>query len=533
MNKTLIMKSLPLVASVLGRKYGVRVEIGAKGAFTDGKTICLPVLPLDCDDTLIGLARGYIDHEAAHIRETRFDWLKLANLSPLEMHIWNTFEDWRVENALARLFPGCRQNFTWLIQHLFGNDTEQATDPAISILNWLLLSVRAWDVPSLGPQRDALGQVVEHHYPGLIARLNFILRKVRSYCVSTQECILYAREVASVLKDVTRGNSPSQPRQNKGEKSGETAEMEPAGLHPLDGVSDESSQALERILAAQPDDLPKGMGEVLADALERQKPSDCARHLTVARLGQRTAKEMSAEELEEAARASTGLRTRLHGLVQATVLTRCRIGRHGRLDPNRLHRLATADPRMFRKEGERQGIDTAVHILLDCSSSMRRRMTLAIQACHVVVSALDAVQGMNVAVTAFPAGEPADGYGTAGCPTVRPLLRHGERMHTRLVMNATGCTPMGEALLWVLQEMLPLTQERKIILILTDGDPDHVPITLEAIESGQRLGFEIYGLGINAEAIIKLLPHHSRVVRELPELAPAMFGLLQGALLGR
>ena len=42
-----VMRSLPLVASVLGRKYGVKVEIGGTDAYTDGTVIRLPSLPGD------------------------------------------------------------------------------------------------------------------------------------------------------------------------------------------------------------------------------------------------------------------------------------------------------------------------------------------------------------------------------------------------------------------------------------------------------------------------------------------------------
>jgi len=62
-----IIRSLPLLASILGRKYGVQVRIGGDEASTDGNIINLPDLPLDTDDTLLGLIRGYIDHESAHI----------------------------------------------------------------------------------------------------------------------------------------------------------------------------------------------------------------------------------------------------------------------------------------------------------------------------------------------------------------------------------------------------------------------------------------------------------------------------------
>ncbi len=528
MKNQLLMKSLPMVASVLGSKYGVKVVIGGKGAYTDGSTIHLPALPLECSEKLIGLARGFLDHEAAHIRETRFDWLHLANLTPLEMHVWNTFEDWRVEHRLARLFPGCRQNFNWLIQHLFGDASEKTTDPAMAILNWLLLSVRAWDVPSLNDQRDAVGIFVEGHYPGLIGRLNFVLQKVHAYCDSTQECIIYAREVVSILKEILASQPP---------KNGELMQREavkkgdPDG-QPSDTVFMDSRQQLERLIEAGEDDLPYDLGEALANSLRRETPKELSESLQVAQIGTKAVKPLDPEDVAATKRASIALRTQLQGLLQSSVLTRSKVGRHGRLDARQLHRVSVADARVFKRAGRKVGINTAVHILLDCSGSMRRRIKLTMQVCHAVATALDAIDGINVGVTAFPAGTPSDGgNGNDRGPTVCPILRHGERMHGDFAVSAAGCTPLGEALWWVLQQMLPLSEPRKIALVLTDGDPDSFNVALNAIEDGRRLGVEIYGLGITSETITKLLPDYSRTISDLSELAPAMFGMLRGALI--
>jgi hypothetical protein len=527
MRNQLIMKSLPLVASVLGRKYGVKVVIGGKGAYTDGSTIHLPALPLECSDTLVGLARGYIDHEAAHIRETRFDWLHLANLSPLEMHVWNTFEDWRVEHRLARLFPGCRSNFNWLIQHLFGNKKEQTEDPALAILNWLLLSVRAWDVPLLNGQRDYVGNFIESHYPGLVIRLNYVLKKVHSYCDSTQECIIYAREVVSILK----GQAASQPPQDRGSKRSVTAENGVPDGHPSGAVFSGGHHQLERLIHSDETDLPNDLGELLADCLRLETPIELGESLRVARLGTKVLKPIEPEDVLAAKRASTALRTQLKGLLQSSVLTRSKIGRHGRLDARQLHRVSVADARVFKRNGSKIGINTAVHILLDCSGSMRRRIALTTQVCHAVVTALDSIDGINVGVTAFPAGSPADGgNGNDQGPTVCPILTHGERRHPNFAVSATGCTPLGEALWWVLQQMQPLPESRKMILVLTDGDPDSIPVARDAIEDGRRFGVQIYGLGILSESITRLLPDHSRTINDLSELAPAMFGMLRSAL---
>jgi hypothetical protein len=520
MKNQLIMRSLPMVASVLGHKYGVKVVIGGRGAYTDGNTIHLPALPLECSETLIGLARGYIDHEAAHIRETRFDWLRLANLTPLEMHVWNTFEDWRVEHRLARLFPGCRSNFNWLIRHLFGNAAENSTNPAMAILNWLLLSVRAWDVPSLTEQRDDVGDFVESHYPGLIGRLNHVLQKVHAYCDSTQDCILYAREVVSLLKE----KATLQPPENGKSKVGKPGKM---------GVSDElPSDALNRLIRADDIDLPDDLGEALAASLREASPKELDESLRVAQIGTKTVKPLDPEDVTATKRASIALRTQLQGLLQSSVLTRSKVGRHGRLDARQLHRVSVADARVFKRAGRKVGINTVVHILLDCSGSMRRRIKLTTQVCHAVATALDVIDGINVAVTAFPAGTPTDGGNENDrAPTVCPILGHGERMHGNFALSAAGCTPLGAALWWTLQQVVPLSESRKIILILTDGDPDSFNLALDAIEGGRRFGVEIYGLGITSEAITKLLPDHSRTINDLPELAPAMFGMLRGALI--
>ena len=222
------------------------------------------------------------------------------------------------------------------------------------------------------------------------------------------------------------------------------------------------------------------------------------------------------------------LRTRLQGLLQTKVLSRASSGRRGRLDTGQLHRLTVSDPRVFRIKAERAGIDTAVHILLDCSGSMVRRIRLACQACYAVASALDASK-INVAVTAFPSSQLTNG----SYSTVAPIIAHGQKVHIGLDLVPAGGTPMGEALWWVMQNMLPLSERRKLILIVTDGEPDSVECAVQAIEQGSRAGFEIYGIGITSPGINMLLSGRSVVVNSMTDLAPAMFALLENAILRR
>lgn len=110
-------------------------------------------------------------------------------------------------------------------------------------------------------------------------------------------------------------------------------------------------------------------------------------------------------------------------------------------------------------------------------------------------------------------------------------MRHGQKVPDSFDINASGGTPLAAAMWWVMQTMLFLKEQRKIILTITDGVPDSAHAALQALNIAQRLGFEIYGLGIRDEHISQLLPQTSRIINDLPDLAPAMFSVLQDALL--
>ena len=110
-------------------------------------------------------------------------------------------------------------------------------------------------------------------------------------------------------------------------------------------------------------------------------------------------------------------------------------------------------------------------------------------------------------------------------------MRHGQKVPDSFDINASGGTPLAAALWWVMQTMLFLREQRKIILIITDGVPDSTHAAIHAVTVAQNLGFEMYGLGIHDEHIVKLLPQTSRVINDLPDLAPTIFDLLQDALL--
>lgn len=583
---THIINALPLVADALGRKYGVKVYIGGEGAYTNGKDIHIPSLPIDADENVLKLARGYLDHEAAHLRVTDFDTLKEARLTDIEHHIWNIIEDFMVEQQLAAIYPGCRENFTWLARHLFLMEADMLSvdenPPASVIFNWFLISLRALTVPELENERARLAVAMDQHYPSLRSQLEPIVREIPVSCASTRDCIAMARTIVSLLKGYAASQKPEKTNENSKEKpdnpanantgsddqdqrsAGKSREGSHASAESPNKADDENNaenqphvpnvsekdknsanvgkgdkgtavDSLQEVL-----DDPSGLESLDIGGMTGKRLEDIHQHgsrtsLTVAVSKPFTGLPLADDEVAEIRRTTTALRTRLDALLQAQVLVRNRIGHVGRVDMRRLARIAVNDAKIFARRGIKQGIHTAIHILLDASASMQYggRITLACHACYAVADALQHISGVGVAVTSFPNGPcPQNGREPVRWATVAPILTHKQRIHPRFKIPCNGGTPLAEAVWWVLQQLCSLEEKLKLLLILSDGEPDNADEAKNAIRACHAYGAEVYGIGIQTTSIRGLLPEEqTRVIHDLNELAPAMFDLLRMNLL--
>ena len=143
MNTEIYNRSLPLLAAALSDQRGIRVEVGGDKAYTDGKTIHLPCLPLVADESLLGAARGYIDHESAHVLFSDFGVLERVTLTPLEKHFANAIEDTRIESLMSERFPGCAGNFRETAKYVLIDKGTTTTDPALAGGDRVLYRIRA------------------------------------------------------------------------------------------------------------------------------------------------------------------------------------------------------------------------------------------------------------------------------------------------------------------------------------------------------------------------------------------------------
>lgn len=561
------LQSFPILASILGQKYGIRVVIGGEEAFTDGKTIHLPALPHEMSEDLFVLGNGLLDHEAAHILATDFETLNAASLSPLTHWLWNVAEDMRVERYISQRYPGCKINFEKLNTYLCRIQKPETSGSMVNnIVTWLLYAVQSRAYPSVPFPLEVCRKAIEPVFPNLLTQLGAYL-DIAETCTSTATTIQWAHEVEKFLipyfdqsvpkqdlgnssgKEVSGENetaSNSKQGENSQEEKEESApadgdvrdggnaspeaEVPPSASISHDSLPQTGMNQWEQSLTSG-EDLPLPVGEAVKTLIEEltstygfYEKTEVAEVKVREEIG-----ELPACELAKASSAIRALSIRLSGLLQTQTLNRVALGRSGKVDCSRLYRLQTGNSKVFRRDTEKQDINTAIHILLDSSDSMEDGMQLACAACYAVAASVSAIRGVNVAVTAFY-GDYLGGQGKF-ISHVTPILRHRERMHRKFFINANGTTPMSEALWWVFQEGVLLKEKRKIILVLSDGAPNSLSDTQHALQIGQKLGFEIYGVGIgkNAAYMPKLIPE-SQLIHSIDDLAPAMIHILQKAM---
>lgn len=565
-----ILQCLPLLASVLGNQYGVQVKIQGDEAKTNGKIIYIPAMPTDCDADMLGLVRGYIDHESAHVRYSNFQALNAANLDSVTKWLVNAIEDWRVERELANSYPGCRQNMRWLAKKLFveGDESEAGVStPASDVLRYVLLKVRSWDVPEINSVWQPLRMELADTFGTLIDEIDPVLHGLQNDCPDTCATIVHARHLADIIRkwesqnpDTTQ-TKPSKPP-NKGDttqeaendqnqtsnagdneeenaqnsigpelpskfhnqpdrdKQEDSAQMQTQGADTT--PVENARQQIEALFDMADDELPKNMGEILASEIGKIEGSGTDDGLVVAEEARYSLSPLPDDEKMDVLKSSAALRTRLQGLLQATNQSHCVPGRTGKLNTGKLYRLNVGNPKIFQSQSERRTLNTAVHILLDASQSMSgERIKLANQACYAIAHVLKQIRGINPAITAF--------QGNSG-PEAIPVLRHGQPLLRFGKAAPDGNTPLAAALWWVLQQMVVLKETRKLLLIISDGSPNLNDPYAKALVAARQIGVEVYGLGVQSVCIEDILPKTSLTIESLPALATTVFGILSKAL---
>lgn len=557
MNNVFI-RSLPVVAMAMGDKMGVKVRIQGSQAMTDGNTIYLPVLP-EGDESAWILARGYLDHEAGHVRHTDFS---VREDTPIHKALANILEDIRIEQAMGWTYPGCAVNLRKLADHLAqeGAFTPSASKPEQLFLGWILAECRSRVL-----KQSALALIAKKSREALVKRLGVVLvnqteallKRVESLSTTRQAHDL-AKEILDLLRQAQnqrpqkaasqtdKKKSEEQPTpspESKSDKQGNDApedssmEESPSGSDKNDIVNDSGSspavskEVLKRILGKDPGtfgDLGQMTAEALQAASDQAVRENGVESMTGIYPGEQLAKEVTCgnpPDLHQVRHETVALRSKLARLVQASKLKRSCAGRLGRLvDHRTLHRLPAGDPRVFRRKEEKRAINTAVIVLLDRSGSMSgARMELARKTVLALADVLGVIPGISVSTGAFPGKEGA-------VVSMTPFGRTASQTKDNYAMTANGGTPLAQALGWARVQMAVRQEQRKVLMVATDGQPSNPGLVRALLKRLEAEGVELMGLGILDQGTTRHFFARHRTVQSLSDLPAAVFELFQEAL---
>ena len=546
-----LKNALPIVAAAYGEKFGVKVLIQGQDAFTDGERIVIPTANPD-DPHYQQIAWGYLAHEAAHIRHTNFEMVQKASSKPIRKALLNIIEDVRIENELAKDYPGTRRSISQVIEYMV--DTQQMSvpeqlEPASNLQAWLLFRLRCHFLgqKALTPLYQAVDERVRQLFPAAaMSRLSAMLTAVPSLG-STGEVLKLVDAIVAMLEEESRppqdesdadggddiGQDASNYSNNSSDSQTPEADSSAMGDAAETGDSDHSDQAdnLRQALEAsaaqfEPDTFAQ-VAEVLSEQAEGHQgvtPLSLpqAEH---AMLGDEAILTLSASE-------SAQIRARLRGMVQSSQDNRNHAKRHGlRVATHRLAASQAGESRLFIQRQPRIAPNAAVHLLVDISGSMgkpigegnRKYFHVANEAALALAMALEGIPGVVPAVSYFP--------GIHQEVSIALLPKQSVRHRAACFdQKPRGCTPMAQAMWFAANSLLAQKQKRKLMIVLTDGDPDDWAATHDIVDRCRRSGFELLGIGIQTRSVEKFFPQ-SIVINDVKDLKRELFEVTQQLLI--
>ena len=570
---------MPIVATALGRKFGVNVIVGgataSHTASTDGNTIWIPDLPPE--SALREVAWGFLAHEASHVRRTDMTVFRAAALqSPLQKTVLNILEDIRIEQAIRRAYPGTKKTLERVVDWMIDNRQlcapGQQDHPASILTGYLLLTLRCrvLEQTALTAFAAQAEKVLRQTFPASTVRRLMGMTTEVPRLRSTTEANQLAERIIQLLKEEKQAAEPSQndaksdsedskgdsgddsggdsedsegnsgddsedakgdsgddSKDSKGDSGDDSEDAKGDSGGNSEGDSGKTSITLQQVLEAEENDLDQDLFETAKTLLTNA--SRRSGRQTVLPIGEDARLNPQGKRLLHDVRGeSRALTAQLQGLVQSAQMDRPYAVHQGKkLVAHRLHRAGVGDSRLFARKTERTAPNTAVQVLIDLSGSMGNDYggeslgEIAQNAALALALALDTIQGVSVAVTAFPGMFGED-------EKVSRLIQHGQRPASRagaFLQPARGGTPLTSALWYAAADLLQRQERKRVILVMTDGKPDDVIGATDIIQHCQATGIEIAGIGIKID-VSWLFPRHIQIDSPA-DLKQTLFGLAE------
>ncbi|WP_045216950.1 VWA domain-containing protein [Desulfonatronovibrio magnus] len=555
------------LATTLARKNKVDVKFdNSSTAATDGKTIILPLTSKENS----WIVRGYLDHEIGHVRLTDFG--TIPKKTALHKSLWNILEDIRIEQRMSELYPGMATNHLKLITELLTAEpgifeVKPGDHPAGIICGYLVLLLRTQHLKQtvLNDLEQKADQVFQSAFGSELQKDMLDIVLPYSRVQSPEDVSEMVEDLLQLLSKHLQKQKERQPKPDSSEQKDSKPESESDRSGTQDSTNSEkryidssnsentenlddqpgNSELYSEGPASRATDTIQAIKEALNSTEEQQDIGTQLKNLALEKESQERisravaipAKEKvirdfgyTPQEIKAPSKLVSKLSANLRGLLQAQVLDHSRPGLSGnRIARNQVHKIRTGEPRLFLRRSPVKQVNTAVHILLDNSSSMRNyyRFEIAKNTTLALLRSLSYVRGINLALSIFPAVYPYHLSGGSETVPVAEIRRQGNKI--LYPAKPKGSTPLAPAVRLAASRLWELTESRKILLIITDGEPDSRVEAEIAIKEAIDLAIEVVCLGIEDVAYPEIFPIYE-IVKDVKGLPHKAFNLFEQLL---
>jgi cobaltochelatase CobT len=523
-------RALAHAARSLAEQPDLEVVFSGDGPSLVGNRATLPHPPRDLTSREASRIRGLADQMA--LRLAHHDAAAHARLRPYDGQsagIFEAIEQARIEALGSNALGGVRLNLATALEATLERKGFARTAPeAVPLADVLGLIVRERLTGDAAP--DGARAVVEAMRPGIEAKAGKDLDRLME---SIEDQTAFGRITRAILKDLEMGDDSADSSEEASDDDteetdpsdqGENDESEGEGETPEGSTSersesadqDQDGQDQQEMSAEESDDADMSdEAPELADGAQPSRPEFKDKGLPEPpyRIFTNAADEVvTAEELcdpDELTRLRAYLDQQLLALSSVVSRLANRLQRRllaqqnrswsfdleeGILDVSRLTRVIIdpTAPLSFKMETDTEFKDTVVTLLIDNSGSMRGRPIMVAAICADILARTLERCGVKTEILGFTtrawkggqareawikAGKPAHPgrlndlrhiiYKAADAPWRRARKNLGLMMREGLLKENID----GEALLWAHQRLLGRPEQRKILVVISDGAP--------------------------------------------------------------
>lgn len=557
----------------------------------------LPYIPDNATAELCQAVQGFLDKEVSSVLFTDYPAMKKIERNK-ELHAMaKKIEDTRVEKEMGKRFRGSASNLANTSKFFLDKYTTPKLNEAIAGSN----EEEAQAILMHPLIRMMAGMMVESDFmKDKMTAVDETYSKIKKFapaieaCKSTDEAIEIAKAVRKALNDDEddedgegegEGESPSfgiggagggggsggdegdedEDEGEEGEGSGSSGKGSGAASEIKNQKSSLCNDELDKDTA---NDYDKAMAALItgdtaataknAEYLVYTRDNDVIENLHV---GSGYKHSMFKDDIEGKTEHMVGpLQKDLERAISARSLASWENGRRsGKLHSANLARLATHDPRVFRRKHENRSKDVAVSLVIDMSGSMHgSKILLATQAAYALASVLERLR-ITHEVICFTTGKAVADESLIRAEEAKmgrrytrnealymPVLKnYGERFGVD-VRSRFGWLPNtstmrnnvdGESVEIAARRLLARKENGKVMIVLSDGYPaasgdsgklnDHLK---EVVKESMRAGINVVGIGIQSDSVKSFYPK-SVVINNVDELPKTVIQELRHLLI--